>query len=75
MGPMLLKHVSQSNAKAMGITIRGEAVVDGAHTLYMIVEAGDRAQVDQFAAPFAQMGQVEVLPASACETLVQRKSC
>ncbi len=75
MGPMLLKHVSQSNAAAMGITIHGEAVVDGAHTFYIILEAGDRGQVDQFVAPFAQMGQVEVLPANSCETVVQRKSC
>lgn len=75
MGPMLLHHVSKANAAANGITIHGEAVVNGAHTFYMILEATDRAKVDQFMAPFAQAGTVEVMPASSCEAVVKRAAC
>jgi hypothetical protein len=75
MGSMLLRHVSPNNAATYGITIQGEAVINDAHTLYMIVEAPDRERVEQFMAPFAQVGSVEVLPASTCEAVVGRGGC
>jgi hypothetical protein len=75
MGSMLLRHVSADNAATYGITIQGEAVINDAHTLYMIVEAPDRERVEQFMAPFAQVGSVEVLPASTCEAVVGRGGC
>jgi hypothetical protein len=75
MGPMLLSHLSSDNAARYGITIQGEAVVNNAHTLYLIVEAPDRERVEQFMAPFAQAGSVEVLPASTCEAVVDRGGC
>jgi hypothetical protein len=75
MGAMLLQHISAQNAAAHGITIQGEAVVNNAHTMYMILEAPDRERVEQFMAPFAQVGSVEVLPASTCEAVVGRGGC
>ncbi|MBM2812264.1 MAG: sulfite oxidase [Chloroflexi bacterium] len=75
MGAMLLQHLSQSNASEHGITIHGEAVIDGAHTLYVILDAAERSTVDGFMAPFAQAGEVEVLPASPCEVVVARLGC
>jgi hypothetical protein len=75
MGAMLLSHLSADNAAANGIDIRGEAVVDNAHTLYLIVEAEGRERVEQFLAPFAQVGSVEVFPASPCEAVVARGGC
>ncbi|HLH69044.1 MAG TPA: DUF3303 family protein [Candidatus Dormibacteraeota bacterium] len=75
MGGMLLSHLSADNATANGIDIRAEAVVDNAHTLYLIVEADTRERVERFLAPFAQVGNVEVLPASPCEAVVARGSC
>ena len=33
MGSMLLRHLSPGNASDQGVTIRGEAVVNDAHTL------------------------------------------
>lgn len=72
---MLLQHLSPANAAANGINIQADAAVDGAHTLYMIVDAPDQATVDQFMGPFAQAGTVEVLQASACEVVVGRGSC
>jgi len=42
MGSMLLDHLSSGNASAHGVTIAAEAVVNDAHTLYMIVRADSR---------------------------------
>jgi hypothetical protein len=72
---MLLAHLSPDNAATYGITIHGEAVINDAHTLYMIVDAPDRERVAQFMTPFAQAGSVEVLAASTCEAVVGRRGC
>lgn len=71
----LLAHLAPDNAAEYGITLHGHAVVDGAHTLYVIAEADSQEVVDRFAAPFAQAGTVEVLPASPCEAVVARGGC
>lgn len=75
MAPMLLKHLSAENAAQYGINIQGEAVVDGAHTLYLIVQADNPDRVNEFMGPFAQAGSVEVMPASPCEVVVERGAC
>ncbi|MBI4282761.1 MAG: sulfite oxidase [Chloroflexi bacterium] len=75
MGPMLLQHLSKGNAAKSGIMVRGEAVVDGQHTLYLILEAAGADKIREFMTPFAQMGSVEVLPASLCESVVKRGRC
>lgn len=75
MGAMLLKHLSPLNARKFGVKIQGDGVVDGKHTLFMILEAESAAQVDAFMAPFKQAGPVEVWPASECETVVERGGC
>lgn len=75
MAAQLLQHLSAANATRYGLTIRGEAVIDNAHTLYMIVEGPDRQSVDRFMQPFAQAGTVEVLAASPCEAVVARGGC
>jgi hypothetical protein len=75
MGRMLLGHVSEENAAQYGISIQGEAVIEGRHTMYMILDAEDGGQVEKFMAPFAQAGSVEVLPARHCATVVERAGC
>src|SRR5487761_1810143 len=39
MGKMLLQHLSDSSAARAGISVKGEAVVNNEHTLYLILEA------------------------------------
>jgi hypothetical protein len=51
------QHVSEPSAEQFGPNLRGEAVVDGAHTLFLILE-GDRENIDKFMAPFSQVGSV-----------------
>jgi hypothetical protein len=74
MGPMLAQHVSHQGAEQFGLNLHGEAVVDGAHTLFLILD-GERDKVDQFMAPFTQVGSVEVLESSRCEQVVARARC
>jgi len=71
---MLAQHVSHQNAEQFGLNLHGEAVVDGAHTLFLIVD-GDRDNIDRFMAPFTEVGSVDVLQSSGCEQVVARAHC
>jgi hypothetical protein len=53
----------------------GRAVANDEHTLYLIAEAGDEEQMSQLLGPFAQVGSVELLPASSCEVVINRGGC
>ena len=75
MGPMLLQHISEGNAAKSGIKIRGDALLNGQHTFYLILEAPGTDKVQEFLSPFAHMGSVEIWPANACETVVNRGHC
>jgi uncharacterized protein with GYD domain len=63
------------NARKYGIDLQGEAVLDGQHTLNLIMEAKDKASVEKFMEPFAMAGSVEIVPASSCEAVVARAGC
>ena len=75
MGPMLLNHLSVANAAQYGVSVQAEAVANDKHTLYLIADAGDEEQINRFLAPFAQVGSVELLPASSCEAVINRGGC
>src|SRR5438105_9782612 len=75
MGATLLNYLSRPNVRKHGITIHGEAVVKGEHTLYMIVESEDAGRVQAFMQPFANAGTVEVYPASTCARVVASGGC
>jgi hypothetical protein len=62
---LLVQHVSPSNAVTYGITMFGEAVVDGQHTFYIILNADNEDNVKEFMKPFYMAGTVEVWPASS----------
>lgn len=75
MGPMLLKHISPANASSFGVAVQSEAVLDGLHTFYLIVDAAGEGNIKEFMAPFFQVGTVEIWPASSCEKVVERGEC
>lgn len=75
MGPMLVKHLSPANASTFGVDVRADAVIDGGHTFYLIVEADGEEKVKEFMAPFYQAGTVEIWPSNSCERVVERKQC
>ena len=75
MAPMLLQMISAPNASTFGINIQASAVLDGKHILQLILEADDSAKVEEFMAPFTQMGSVDIIPANKCEEVVNRGRC
>jgi DMSO/TMAO reductase YedYZ molybdopterin-dependent catalytic subunit len=75
LGGRLLTYLSRPSVRQQGIEVKGEAVVSGEHTLYLILEAADAATVEGFLDPFRQAGTVEVLPASTCARVVASGGC
>jgi hypothetical protein len=75
MGEMLLNHLSRMNARKFGVDLQGEAVLDGQHTLNLIMEAKDKGSVEKFMQPFAMAGTVEITQASSCEAVIERGGC
>ena len=71
----LVEHLSPGNASKQGVTIQSEAVVNDAHTLYLIAEADRQDQVEGFMAPFAQVGFVEVMAAFTSAAVIARGGC
>ena len=71
--PQLLQLLA--SAPSAGVTILSEAVVDGEHELNIIATAADAPTIEQFMAPFGQMGSVTVRPSSHCELVVERGYC
>jgi DMSO/TMAO reductase YedYZ molybdopterin-dependent catalytic subunit len=74
-GASLLNYLSRPNVRQQGVEIKGEAVVQGEHTLYMIVESSDENLVRQFMQPFAMAGSVDIYPASTCAGVVASGGC
>ena len=75
MGAMLLNHLSRPNVRQYGVQIQGEAVVQGEHTLYLIMEAGNEGQLREFMQPFDQAGSLDIYPASTCARVVASGGC
>ncbi|MGH2731124.1 MAG: sulfite oxidase [Actinomycetota bacterium] len=75
MGAEILNYLSRPNVRRLGVDIKGEAVVQGEHTLYMIVESSDEGSVREFMKPFATAGSVDVYPASTCARVVASGGC
>jgi DMSO/TMAO reductase YedYZ molybdopterin-dependent catalytic subunit len=75
MGARLLNHLSRPNVRKFGLQIQGEAVVQGEHTMYMIVEAADEEGLREFMQPFQMAGSLDIYPASTCVRTVASGGC
>jgi uncharacterized protein with GYD domain len=75
MGQRLVQHVTRTNAKKFGVDLLSDAVLDGKHTFVMILEAEHQTSIKKFMSPFAMAGSIEIIPASTCETVVDRQGC
>lgn len=75
LGAMLLNHLSRPNVRRHGVEIQGEAVVQGEHTLYFIVQARDEDQLRAFMEPFQSAGGLDIYPASTCARVVASGGC
>jgi DMSO/TMAO reductase YedYZ molybdopterin-dependent catalytic subunit len=74
-GASLLNHLSRPNVRKFGLHIQGEAVVQGEHTMYMIVEAADEERLREFMQPFQMAGSLDIYPASTCVRAVASGGC
>ena len=74
-GAMLLNYLSRPNVRQHGVQIQGEAVVQGEHTLYLIVEAADEVDLRAFMQPFQMAGSLDIYPASTCARVVASGGC
>ena len=75
MGVNLLNHLSRPNVSRFGLRIHGEAVVQGEHTMYLIVEAADEVRLRAFMEPFQMAGSLDIYPASTCVRVVANGGC
>jgi DMSO/TMAO reductase YedYZ molybdopterin-dependent catalytic subunit len=74
-GATLLNHLSRPNVRKFGVQIQGEAVVQGEHTMYLIVEAEDELRLRAFMQPFQMAGSLDIYPASSCVRVVASGGC
>ena len=75
MGASLLNHLSRPNVRKFGLQIQGEAVVQGEHTMYLIVDAVDEHRLREFMQPFQMAGSLDIYPASTCVRTVASGGC
>jgi len=75
MGATLLNHLSPPNVRKFGLQIHGEAVVQGEHTMFLIVEAADEQDLREFMRPFQRAGSLDIFPASTCVRAVASGGC
>ena len=75
MGASLLNHLSRPNVRKFGLQIQGEAVVQGEHTMYLIVDAVDENRLREFMQPFQMAGSLDIYPASTCVRAVASGGC
>jgi DMSO/TMAO reductase YedYZ molybdopterin-dependent catalytic subunit len=75
MGATLLNYLSRPNVQQHGVKIQGEAVVQGAHTFYLIAEAVDEEHLRAFMQPFQMAGSLDIYPASTCARVVASGGC
>ena len=75
LGASLLNHMSRPNVRKFGLQIQGEAVVQGEHTMYLIVEAVDERRLREFMHPFQMAGTLDIYPASTCVRTVASGGC
>ncbi|HEX5107635.1 MAG TPA: sulfite oxidase [Vicinamibacterales bacterium] len=74
-GAGLLNHLSRPNVRKFGVQIQAEAVVQGEHTMYLIVDAADEIRLRAFMQPFQMAGSLDIYPASTCVRAVASGGC
>ncbi|HET9193474.1 MAG TPA: sulfite oxidase [Vicinamibacterales bacterium] len=75
MGASLLNYLSRPNVRKFGVQIHGEAVAQGEHTMFLIVEAAEETRLREFMQPFRNAGSLDIYPASTCVRAVASGGC
>ena len=74
-GASLLNYLSRPNVRKFGVQIHGEAVAQGEHTMFLIVEASEESRLREFMQPFQSAGSLDIYPASTCVRAVASGGC
>jgi DMSO/TMAO reductase YedYZ molybdopterin-dependent catalytic subunit len=74
-GAALLNHLSRPNMRRQQVEMFGEAVVQGQHTLYLILQSERSDRIREFMQPFEAAGSVDIFPASTCAGVVAAGGC
>jgi len=74
-GATLLNHLSRPNVRKFGLQIQAEAVAQGEHSMYLIVEAADEGRLREFMRPFQMAGSLDIYPATTCVRAVASGGC
>src|SRR4051812_32260283 len=72
---MLLHHLSRANSAASGLKVRSEAVLDGEHSMLLVLDADSEESVRAYLAPFAAVGTVEIQGATTCAGVLAAGGC
>jgi DMSO/TMAO reductase YedYZ molybdopterin-dependent catalytic subunit len=71
----LVSCLDRSHLSKQGVELRGEAVVQDDHTLYVVVDSIDDHHVREAVSPLELFGEVEVHPAASCARLLAGGDC
>ena len=66
----LRAHVTPENAKSMGLDLLADWANEPDHHVVFVVE-GERANAEQFAAPFAGVGSADITEGLTCEEVAK----
>ncbi len=72
MATALAGHVTPDNAAKFGLSVVSDCVVEGEHTLFLLVDSDSQDKVEAFAAPFKQAGPTTIKPAITCDIVAGR---
>ena len=67
----LRSHVTPENALQMGVTLVADWANEPDHHVVFVVETDAQAKAERFAAPFSQVGSVEVTLGLTCEQVAR----
>ena len=74
-GALLLSRISAEVAACYGVTIQAEALLEGEHTLLLVVQAASPRAVRRFLAFLPGPDDLQVETASSAEEAVERGGC
>jgi len=68
----LAQHVTETNAKKLGVKILADWVNDEDHHVVLVLEAPDQRTAAKFAEPFATIGSVTINEGVTCAEMAER---
>ncbi|MCX6020669.1 MAG: sulfite oxidase [Chloroflexi bacterium] len=68
----LAGHLHPENAARFGVQVLSDCVIEGEHTLIMVLEAESPDKITTFVTPFLMVGSVNIRPVITCDIVAAR---